>query len=51
MDDRFRRVIRHFSQPGFMEEIHVAVEDIAAEGRVGEYVIDRFGLQVRQTVS
>ena len=38
------------AKPCFMEEIHVAIENIAAEWRVGEHVIDRCGRQMRKTV-
>src|SRR5208282_4709093 len=48
--NRFRSMIRHFAKPGLMEEVHVTVKNVAAERRIGEHVINRFGGEMRQTV-
>ncbi len=34
VDNRFRRMVSNFTDPRFVEEIHVAVKDVAAERRI-----------------
>src|SRR5690242_11735343 len=33
-------MVREASEPRLLEEVHVAVENVASERRVGEYVVD-----------
>ena len=48
MDDGLARMVRRFPEPRFLKQVHVGIEDVAAEGRVGEHIVDRAVIQVRQ---
>ena len=48
--DRFASVISNGAEPCLMEEIHVAVKNVAAERRVGEHVIHGRVGKMRETV-
>ena len=43
-------MIGDFAQPGLMKKIHIAVEDVAAERRVREHIIDGFRRKMRQPI-
>src|SRR5437899_12768959 len=42
------RAIRELAEPRLLEEIHVAVEDVAPEGRIGEDVVHTIIMEMRQ---